>query len=170
MTHPFFLLHSAHFTCPTWPLPAAGFLPWAETSRLHLLSWRVQGWAAASQRCFIILGVGGEALHGPGPGMSLIYELINRSSVWVSKTAEVCELFHVTVSSCWLSPLGKHRELSFAMLLSSLTCFQKQLGRKRGRAFIHLMVEWVVWLSMFVCVSHKSITCPWKVVTWRKRF
>lgn len=131
MTPPWFFFDvflSTHSTCPTWPLPPAGFLPWRGTSRLHLLSWRVQGWAAAShRRCW----AGGDGsggvgvLQGPGPGMRLIYELINRLSVWVSKTAEMCEFFHVTVCAWWLSPLGKHWELSLPMLLSSSTCFQK---------------------------------------------
>lgn len=131
-----FAYFRTHSTCSTWPLPPAGFLPWAGTSRLRLLSWRVQGRAAASQPffffCFeVVRGDRGWRGHskGPGPGMRLIYELINRSSVWASKTTEVCELFHVTVCACWLSPSGKHSEPSLPVLFGSLTCFQKQLGR-----------------------------------------
>lgn len=36
------------------------------------------------------------------------------------------------------------------MLLSSPTCFQKQLGRKWSWVFIHLMVELLVWVDVRV--------------------
>lgn len=130
MASPFFSLHHSTYSAPAPPRLSLLLGLCHGSSRLHSLSWRVLGWAGASHHCF--WGEVKGCCRAPGPGMRLIYELINWSSVWASETAEVCELFHVTVCACWLKSVRKTPRAVILHVAGLLGMFSKAIREKMG--------------------------------------
>lgn len=91
----------------------------------------------------------------PGPGMRLIYELINRSYMRSSQTAEPYECFHALPVLVDLVP----RENSSDAQL--LCMFSKAIREKIGLGRIHLMVKWLVCVEVHVQLGRYSVTNAW---------
>lgn len=102
---PLFFPPSTHSTCPTWPLLLLGFCHELERPAFtHLAAGYRDGLQLTSVFLFFSFLLGWWRWRGapraPGPGMRLIYELINRSPVRLRQAAEAYGRFHVTVCAC----------------------------------------------------------------------
>lgn len=116
---------------------------------------------------FWVGGVGEGERGPPGPGAWDEVDIwVNQLLVRVSERnhRDVCEFFHVAVCACWLNPLEKQQELSPSVLFSTVTCFQKQLGRKLGLG-LHSSDGWMVRVLVWASGADRVPTWPWLAVT-----